>query len=148
VEISLECANAYFANHLDFDYWNSITDNKKIAAINMAKNYILRLPYIGQVLNAEQEMPFPRVYCARLITMPDDVIKAIFEEALILIKLKDWEQDVVLPDEIQSMSLGSASISFKDSSRKYEISQKSQMFLEPWIKKGFDFSSSAFSEVY
>ena len=148
MEISLECANDYFSNHLDFDFWNDISDNQKNAAINMAKDYIFRFPYIGQALSEGQENPFPRVYCARLITIPDDVVKAVFEEALNLIKLNTTENSVTIPEGIQSMSLGSASISFKDSFGKYEISQKSRMYLEPWIKKGFDFKSSTFSEVY
>ncbi len=148
MEINLDNADVYFANHLYSSSWVCSSESDKLAALLMAKDAVFRLPYIGEKHSIAQAEPFPRLYCGSVITLPDDVVKAVFEEALELLKKVESESVSVIPEGVQSMSLGGASISFKDASGVYKISKNALEYLEPWLKKGFDFNSAKFGEVY
>lgn len=147
MKIDISSANEYFSTRLDSELWFELEDKQKLAAIMTANENIKYLPFIGSKLSPEQEEIFPRYYKGQVIQLPDDVIKGIFEEAYsLLIKSQSGLNN--LPEGIQSVSLGSASISFGGSVNLQAINPTSKKFLDNWIKKGFDIEAGKFREVY
>ena len=147
MNIDIQSADEYFSTRLDSDAWFELDENQKQAAITTAKENIQRLPFIGTKVNAAQTEIFPRYYKGTLVPLPDDVIKGIFEEAItLLVNANSGLMNI--PDEIQSLSLGSASMAFTSGIKNKTISQNSIKFLKGWLKKGFDIEPGKFREVY
>jgi hypothetical protein len=147
--INIENADTYFIQRLGAENWFELEDEQKQAAINTACNIIKRLPFIGQKLTPTQVDIFPRSYRGQVIPLPVDVESAIYEEAFSLVNSAELNS-AEIPDGVQSLSLGGASISFKDGSGSLtdSVSKNSMKFLDGWIKKGFDIEPEKFREVY
>ena len=148
--INIENADTYFIQRLGSENWFKLEDAQKQAAITTAEENIKRLPFIGQKVSPTQVDIFPRSYKGQVIPLPEDVIKAIFEEAFFLANQNDLAGLTEIPDGVQSLSLGSASISFKDGNGSVtgSVSKNSMKFLDGWIQKGFDIEPEKFREVY
>lgn len=147
MNLDIENADIYFSERLGAESWAELENEKKQAAITTAKDNINQLHFIGTKLNPQQPDAFPRNYKGKEIQLPDDVIKAIFEEAFYLINSEDMGFEGI-PDGVQSLSLGSASISFKSNIGTNSVNNKSMKFLDAWLQKGFDIESTEFREVY
>jgi len=147
MNIDIETANEYFSKKYGCENWNELSDENKNSAINTAQNKIAKLPFIGTKIAPEQSSIFPREYDGTVINMPDDVVKAIFEEAYNIIKNYDITQTNI-PDGVQSLSLGGAAITFKENSGNNLLSSDAKAFLDGWIKTGFSIASEKFKEVY
>ena len=139
-------ADEYFSARLNSDVWFEADNDDKIAALTMSENIVNRLPFIGTKLCCSQPEPFPRSFNGKVINIPDDVKKGIYEEALYLL-INSQNSDVPIPEGVQSISLGSASISFKDISG-VGISKNSSRYISGWLKRGFDIDPEKFREVY
>ena len=139
-------ADEYYSSRLNSDIWFDADNNDKIAALTMAENIINRLPFIGSKLCCTQTEPFPRSYRGQVISIPDDIKKGIYEEALYLL-INSQNLNMSIPEGVQSMSLGSASVSFKDYSG-IGISKNSSCYISGWLKQGFDIEPEKFREVY
>ncbi len=139
-------ADEYFSSRLNSDTWFEADNSDKIAALTMAENIINRLPFIGSKLCYSQTEPFPRSYKGQVINIPDDIKKGIYEEALYLL-INSQNLDTTVPDGVQSMSLGSASVSFKDYSG-VGISKNSSNYISGWLKQGFDIEPEKYREGY
>lgn len=145
--IDIKSADEYFTTRLDSDMWFELEEQQKLAAITTAKESIKYLPFIGTKLSPFQNDIFPRYYKGQVVHMPDDVVKGVFEEAYSLLTKSQSGLNNV-PDGIQALSLGSASMSFGGSLNTKELSQTSRKFLDNWLQKGFDIESGQFREVY
>lgn len=147
MNIDTNSANEYFSARLSSDIWFEQDNTKKQAAITTAKNKISKLPFLGIKADENQIDIFPRFYKGKLIELPDDVAKAVFEEALTLLK-KENKSFEDIPDGIQSLSLGAASISFNSSKSVFGLSEESALYLDGWLRKGFDIEPEKFKEVF
>ena len=147
MNISVDSADEYFLNILSSELWFEQDAEKKQAAILMAENKIKKLPFIGTKVADNQIDMFPRLYNGKLINLPDDVVMAIFEEALFLLKQENGLSSE-LPDGVQSLSLGGASISFKESKSHFKLCDNASLYLDGWLRKGFNISTEKFKEVY
>ena len=147
MNIDTNSANEYFSTRLSADIWFEQDNNKKQAAINTAKNKISKLPFIGTKAADNQSEVFPRLYRGNLIEQPDDVAKAVFEEALSSLK-NDALGVGDIPEGVQSLSLGGASISFKNSKSTFSLCEQSALYLDGWLRKGFDIEPEKFKEVF
>ncbi len=143
----IDDANEYFASRLNSEVWSEAENQDKISALTMAENKVNKLPFIGAKLSGTQTEPFPRVYKGQVLRFPDDVKKGIYEEALYLL-LNSQKEDVDVPEGVQSLSLGSASVSFSDIKNTAKLSKLSEEFLSGWLRRGFDIESEKFREVY
>ena len=147
MNIDTNSANEYFSTRLSADIWFEQDNAKKQAAIATAKNKISKLPFIGTKAADNQQDIFPRLYRDKLIELPDDVVKAIFEEALYLLKQEE-NSFAEIPGGVQSMSLGGASISFNNSKSSFKLCEQSGLYLDGWLRKGFDIEPEKFKEVF
>ena len=146
--INIENADTYFIQRLGAEAWFELDNAQKLAAITTAYNNIKKLPFIGQKLSPSQSDIFPRSYKGQVISLPVDVESAIYEEAFSL-SSQPVSGFSEIPDGVQSLSLGGASISFKDSSATLGcISKSAVKFLDGWLQKGFDIEPEKFREVY
>ena len=149
MDINLEKADEYFSNRLYSESWFELTDEEKHSALCMAQDKIKGMPFIGTKDLETQEKPFPRCYKGRVFDMPENVAKAVFEEAFSLTLKNNADMLQNLPQGVQSLSLGSASITFNSNGNSvYSLSKTSMMYLEDWLKKGFDIEPEKFREVY
>lgn len=147
MKIDINSADEYFSTRLNSEMWFELEDKQKLAAITTAYQTIKNLPFIGTKLRPEQDEIFPRYYKGYVIQLPDDVIKGVFEEAYSLL-IKSQSGLCNIPEGIQSVSLGSASMTLNGNINSKEINQTSRKFLDNWLKKGFDIESGKFREVY
>ena len=146
--INIENADTYFIQRLGAEAWFELDNAQKLAAITTAYNNIKKLPFIGQKLSPSQSDIFPRSYKGQVISLPVDVESAIYEEAFSL-SSQPVSGFSEIPDGVQYLSLGGASISFKDSSATLGcISTSAVKFLDGWLQKGFDIEPEKFREVY
>lgn len=146
MDMNIKNADLYFNTKLYADSWFELDEKTKNAALTTAANEIFKLPFIGEKVYLTQETPFPRFVEGVRIDMPKDVTFAIFEQAYAL--LKAGEEQTQIPEGVQSMSLGGASISFKDTNTPYTLAKETKKCLSGWIKQGFDINSYKFTEVY
>ncbi len=147
MNIDTNSANEYFSARLSSDIWFEQDNTKKLAAITTAKNKISKLPFIGTKAADNQAEVFPRYYKGKLLELPDDVAKAVFEEALSLLKQENNSFEDI-PDGVQSLSLGGASISFNNAKSAFALSEQSARYLDGWLRKGFDIEPEKFKEVF
>ncbi len=146
MDVDVKTADEYFESRLGAESWFELNDTEKNAAITTALNKINRLPFIGTKLKSNQDNAFPRVYGGEQISMPADFAYGVFEEAYSLV-VKAGLSDSEIPDGIQSLSLGSASVTFKDTGTG-SLNTNSMRFLNGWLKAGIDIDSCEFREVY
>ena len=148
MDINIENADNYFSTRLNGENWFNLSNNEKLSAINTAINRIKMLQFIGTPISPQQTLPFPRFYKYKVIQIPEDVVKGIFEEAFYLSQQNEILNSDI-PNDVQSISLGSASISFNKSfAKSNQISKNSYQFIERWLKKGYLIEPESFREVY
>lgn len=145
--IDIQSADEYFSSRYGAEIWLELDNTQKQAALITAYNNIKKLPFIGQKLSETQTDLFPRIYKGQAVQMPADVENAIYEEAFSIISRNELNINEI-PDGVQSLSLGSASISFKDTQNINPISKTAIKFLDGWLQKGFDIEPEKFREVY
>ena len=147
MNIDIETADIYFSTRTDGEIWEELTSDEKQKAITTAYNFVKTLPFIGQRWEEGQEDIFPRFFAGQKIALPKDVIFGVFEEALALIK----KQKAEIPDQpegVKSLTLGNSSVTFEGGRTGEFLSKNSLIFLNGWIKKGFDIEQKKFKEVY
>lgn len=147
MKIDIKTADEYFKTRLGSESWFELDEKQKQAAITTAYEKIKQLPFIGMKVVQSQEDIFPRYYKGYILDLPPDVVKAVFEETLHLLTI-DSQGFTNIPDGLQSVSLGSASMSFSGTLNSNEISPKSEVYLSGWVKKGFDVENAKYREVY
>lgn len=147
MNIDIQSADEYFSSRLGSEVWFELDETQKNASLTTAKEKIQKLPFIGTKVSITQTEVFPRYYKGYKISMPDDIVKGIFEEALYLAANKDSEL-MNIPEGIQSVSLGSANITFSNAVKFDTVNKNSMKFLEGWLQRGFDIEAEKFREVY
>lgn len=92
-------ANIYFANRLKSDNWTNAKDNDKLLALLEATERLENLRFDGQKAVSTQTLQFPRKYLIDAeeleyleeTTVPTNIIKACYEEALSILSDDDPE---------------------------------------------------------
>lgn len=122
--VDIATANAYFSSILNTEIWEKAEDDLKAKALKTATNQIDSLNYIGYKFNPDQTLAFPRInkplsdierikYQSRQVAVPQDVLKAVLEQALWLVdKISSSEYENMQANNISSYSIGDVSISF------------------------------------
>lgn len=147
MNIDIETADIYFSTRTEGEIWDELTPDEKQKALTTAYNFVKTLPFIGQKYEEGQDDIFPRFFAGQKIELPKDVIFGIFEEALALIK-KQKNEIPEPPEGIKSLTLGNSSVTFEGERTGEFLSKNSQIFLNGWLKKGFDIEQKKFKEVY
>lgn len=113
--VTVEEADAYFANTLQSEEWNKYDISTKEKALITATRQIDRLPFSSKKLNSYQNLEFPRVSTNLAFTndIPDAVIYATCEQALFLLKGGSKRQELQ-KQGVKSYSLGDLSETFAD----------------------------------
>lgn len=121
--VDIATADAYFSSILNTEVWEKADDALKAKALKTATNQIDSLNYIGYPYNPNQPLAFPRInkpltdierikYQTRPVTVPQDILKAVLEQALWLISNQADEYENMQNNNISSYSIGDVSISF------------------------------------
>lgn len=92
-------ADAYFENRLHVVVWKGATAAEKTAALIEATQRIERLRFAGYLVDADQELSFPRYYdevegAVGDETVPDDIKIATYELAFALIDGADPDMEL------------------------------------------------------
>lgn len=107
--ITVEEADAYFADRLNTEPWEEATDTDKLKALKTATQAIDRLNFKGSKTDSSQVLEFPRNGASIL---PNAIIYAVCEEAFTLIDGKD--------PELEAESLGSINNKFATVGSTYD----------------------------
>lgn len=113
--VTVEEADSYFANTLQFEDWNKYDATTKEKALITATRQIDRLPFSGRKLDLYQNLEFPRTNTALEFTdgIPDAVAYATCEQALFLLQGGSKRQELQ-KQGVKSYSLGDLSETFVD----------------------------------
>lgn len=140
--VTVEDADNYFSQKLDADFWEELDTVQKEKALITASRQIDLLPFLGVKFELNQPMSFPRIIQGKIYDMLDKVKEAVCEQAVYLLS-ENYKQN----SNIKSVTLGSASLSFKDNA-DFSISDEARKLLSGLLKTGFDIEKSFFREVY
>jgi len=113
--VTVEEADSYFVNTLQFEDWNKYDTTTKEKALITATRQINRLPFSGRKLDLYQNLEFPRTNTALEFTdgIPDSVAYATCEQALFLLQGGSKRQELQ-KQGVKSYSLGDLSETFVD----------------------------------
>lgn len=106
-------AETFFINRLSINSWDDATGNNKVKALNQATRLIDRLNFFGDVYDSDQDHQFPRDSDTET---PQDIKDAC---CLIAAKLLEDAEDQRDAGNVDSLSFGKASISYKDTATPY-----------------------------
>ena len=146
--VSQETADYYFDERLNSDVWENALQADKEKALITASRKLDNLNYIGTKKSASQPMAFPRVFSSSAVSeIPVDIEDAVCEEALALLEFGSSVHAANQELGIQSISLGSGSVSYKDTKQAGLLSAESYRLASKWLCKGFDIANPEFSEA-
>lgn len=113
--VTVEEADSYFANTLQFEDWNKYDTSTKEKALITATRQIDRLPFAGRKLDINQSLEFPRTTTNLPFSdgIPDSITYATCEQALFLLQGGSKRQELQ-KQGVKSYSLGDLSETFAD----------------------------------
>lgn len=113
--VTVEEADSYFANTLQFEDWNKYDTSTKEKALITATRQIDRLPFAGRKLDINQSLEFPRTTTNIAFTdgIPNEITYATCEQALFLLQGGSKRQELQ-KQGVKSYSLGDLSETFAD----------------------------------
>ena len=113
--VTVEEADSYFANTLQFEDWNKFDTSAKEKALITATRQIDRLPFSSRKLELYQNLEFPRVDSALPFTdgIPQAVVYAVCEQAFFLLSGGSKRQELQ-QQGVKSYSLGDLSETFSE----------------------------------
>ena len=144
--VTLETADYYFDERLDSDVWTATEEAQKECALICASRKLDNLNYLGDKKNAGQPMAFPRVF-GQNEGIPADIEQAVCEEALALLENGDSVHTKNRAMGIQSVTLGSASVSYSEMKQEGLLSSEAYRLVSKWLRKGFDITNPTFAEA-
>ena len=134
--VTLEEAENYFEERYDSDVWFKQKEEDKEKLLISASKKINTFDFVGEPLEDNQPMAFPRDYA-----LPQDIKDAVCEEAISLISKADSIHAKNQEDNITSISLGAGSVSYgagSNSDEKKLLASSTALYLvKKWIKKGY-----------
>ena len=142
--VTPEEAETYFATRLENSAWNAATDDIKERALITASRKLENLNFLGVKAVCSQPMAFPRLF-GSWEGIPEAVEQAVFEEAIALLEQGDSVHTKNRELGIQSVSLGSASVAYKDVKQEGLLSPEAYILVSKWLRKGFDIKNP---EIY
>lgn len=153
--VSVANATTYFSTRLYTDEWDNATDATKAAALHMAERLIESTPWRGQRYDLDrddQPGEWPRYIDGVAVdydedlnteTVPTEILEAIYEEALALLKVGDSPRAKLRSEGVKSFNIGGKlSETFtgsKDLSEAEELGFKSAeayRLVSKWIYRG------------
>lgn len=137
--VSLEEAQGYFEERFDSDKWFTLEEADKEKLLITASKRVSMFEYVGEKADEAQVLAFPRDYA-----MPLEIKDAVCEEAIVLAQRAGTVHESNQKLGIQSISLGTGSISYEASpvgeEAKILVSEAARYLVKKWVKKGFQFS--------
>ncbi len=134
--VTLEEAENYFEERYDSAVWFKQKEEDKEKLLISASKKINTFDFVGEPLEDNQPMAFPRDYA-----LPQDIKDAVCEEAISLISKADSIHAKNQEDNITSISLGAGSVSYgagSNSDEKKLLASSTALYLvKKWIKKGY-----------
>lgn len=134
--VTLEEAENYFEERYDSAVWFKQKEEDKEKLLISASKKIDTFDFVGEPLEDNQPMAFPRDYA-----LPQDIKDAVCEEAISLISKADSIHAKNQEDNITSISLGAGSVSYgagSNSDEKKLLASSTALYLvKKWIKKGY-----------
>lgn len=126
-------ANAYFANTLSSSVWLAISEPNREIVLKMACRKMENEIYLGDKLDSEQALQFPRNYGT-----PQDIKDAQSELALYLYQNQSNQVLNAKQMGLGSISLGNESYTFTSGGSITNImSVEAQSLMDKWLKKVF-----------
>lgn len=144
--VTLETADYYFDERLNSDVWTAADDDSKERALITASRKLDNLNYLGAKQAPDQPMAFPRVF-KKGACVPADIEQAVCEEALALLDGGDSVHARNRALGIQSVNLGSASVTYSEMKQEGLLSSEAYRLASKWVCKGFDISNPEFTEA-
>lgn len=144
--VTLETADYYFDERLNSDVWTAADDDAKERALITASRKLDNLNYLGAKQAPDQPMAFPRVF-KKGACVPVDIEQAVCEEALALLEGGDSVHARNRALGIQSVNLGSASVTYSEMKQEGLLSSEAYRLASKWVCKGFDISNPEFTEA-
>ena len=136
--ISKEDASLYFQERYDSQKWFELTDEEQEQLLITASKRINRFDFVGEKADESQPMEFPRDY-----DIPQDIKDAVCEEAISLAQNSENIHEENIKAGIQSISLGTGSVTYANSGvfeEDRQLSSKNALYLvKKWTKKGYSF---------
>lgn len=136
--ISMEDALLYFQERYGSQKWFELGEDEQEQLLITASRKINRFDFVGEKAEESQPMEFPRNY-----DTPQDIKDAVCEEAIAVAQNTGSVHDENKKAGITSISLGSGSITYRDSSLNQEDSQlfsaEALYLVKKWVKKGYNF---------
>lgn len=146
--VSLETADYYFDERLNSSVWDNATQEEKEKALVTASKKLDNLNFIGSKKSQTQPMAFPRLFVSDKVTqMPADIEEAVCEEALALLEFGNSVHTQNKNFGIQSISLGTGSVSYRETKQEGLLSAEAYRLVSKWLCKGFDIAKPEFVEV-
>lgn len=148
--ISVAEADTIFASTFQSAEWLALTEANKEIALKISTKRINQLPFLGELVDLDQSLQFPRYICSKFsaysydseVETPDDVKEACAYEALE--SYNEQSKPDVLKEAkangISSIKLGTESYSFDTnaSAGNSPISnEQAYELLSKWTQKGF-----------
>ncbi len=134
--ITLQDADSYFDERYGSQSWTELEDSEKEEVLCTASKKISRFDFVGEPLEKNQPLAFPRDF-----DMPQDIKDAVCEEAIALVQNTDNVHLQNLENNITSISLGAGSVSYStgalSSEAKLLRSSTAIYLVQKWIKKGY-----------
>lgn len=140
--VTLEEADKYFEEKLGADFWAELDETAKEKALITASRQIDIQPFLGRKADPKQEMSFPRIIRGKKYEVLYRVKAAVCEQVFGLFS-DDYEKN----PNVKSVSLGSASITFRDNA-DFELYPEAKLLLSGLLKRGFDIENAYFEETY
>lgn len=145
--VTVEEADEYFCDSLNEQKWLEYDEKARQSALVSAQRLIDRQCFIGRA--CIENCAFPRVIAGKVFFEPPQAVKdAVCEQALRLLLQKENGISFDIEDmHIQSVSLGDASVTYKESVSS-SLCSSARELMSGWLRSGFDISQSVFEEIY
>ena len=134
--ISFDDAQIYFDERFDSNSWLSLDTSQQELLLISASKKISSLDFVGEKLNINQPLAFPRNY-----EIPQDIKNAVCEEALAIFLNINNIHSKNKENNISSINLGVGSITYNTNNNCDEtetlFSSTARQLVKKWLRKGF-----------
>ena len=134
--ISFDDAQIYFDERFDSNSWLSLDTSQQELLLISASKKISSLDFVGEKLNINQPLAFPRNY-----EIPQDIKNAVCEEALAIFLNINNIHSKNKENNISSINLGVGSITYNTNNNCDEteilFSSTARQLVKKCLRKGF-----------
>jgi hypothetical protein len=134
--ISFDDAQIYFDERFDSNSWLSLDTSQQELLLISASKKISSLDFVGEKLNINQPLAFPRNY-----EIPQDIKNAVCEEALAIFLNINNIHSKNKENNISSINLGVGAITYNTNNNCDEtetlFSSTARQLVKKWLRKGF-----------